>query len=126
MALNARERIGAVDVLQIDYEFATISFYDVGAVNDIGEPALTLTERSTQVRCSIDPLVRLPTFINQSGIRRQLEQGITEQSSYYMVLAADQTILPGDVVTNVDGDEFDVLHVVNWFSHGEAFLRKLT
>ena len=125
MALNSRQRVDAIDVLQIDFEYATISYYLEGARNNLGEPSRTLTERATNVKCSIDPLSRLPTYIRQSGIREILRQGIIDNAAYYMVLAAAQTIEPGDVVTNYDSDTFDVLHVVNWYTHKEAFLRKM-
>lgn len=126
MALNARERIPAIDILQIDVEYITISYYVEGSVNDLGEPARTLTERATNVKCSLDPLIRMPTYINQSGIRAILEQGIVEESAFYLVLNASADIQSGDVVTDIDGTIYDVLHVVNWYTHIEAFIRKLT
>lgn len=126
MALTARNRTLPVDVLQVDYEYCAISYYMEGATNDLGEPSRTLTERATNVKCSLDPLVRLPTFINQSGIRQALQQGIVDRSSYYMVLGASQTIETGDIIEDYDGTTYDVLHVVNWHTHKEAFLMKTT
>ena len=125
MILNARNRISAVDVLQIDYEYCTISYYVEGARNDLGEPSRTLTQRTTNVKCSIDPINRMPTYIRQSGHRDILRQGIIERTAYIMTLSADQTVGPGDVVTDYDGTIYDVLHVINWYTHKEAFLRKM-
>ncbi len=126
MSLTARNRVSAVDVLQVDFEYSTISYYVERTKNDLGEPSRTLTQRSTNAKCSIDPLVRMPTYIEQSGVRQILEQGIVEGSSFYMVVLASTTIQTGDVITNFDGTTYDVLHVVNWYTHQEAFLRKLT
>ena len=80
MALNVRNRIPAVDVLQIDYEYCTISYYVEGARNALGEPSRTLTERATDVRCSIDPLNQTPSYIRQSGLRDILRQGVIERA----------------------------------------------
>jgi hypothetical protein len=121
MALIARNRSTSVDVLQIDYEYCTISCYIEGTRNDLGEPAHTLVQRATNVKCSIDPLNR--TSIRQ--MRDILPQGIIERSLYIMTLHVEQTIEPGDLVTDYDGISYDVLHVLNWHTHKEAFLRKM-
>ena len=42
-----------------------------------------------------------------------------------MTLLASQNIESGDVVTDYDGLIYDVLHVVNWYTHKEAFIRKM-
>ena len=55
MTLNVRNRVPTVDILQIDYEYCTISYYTEGTRNDLGEPSRTLTERAANVKCSIDP-----------------------------------------------------------------------
>ena len=125
MALNARNRISPVDVLQFDYEYCTISCYIQGSRNDLGEPSRTLTQRATNVKCSVDPLVRTPPHVRQAGLRDVIEQGVIERSLYVMTLPADQAIESGDVVTDYDDVTYDVLHVVNWYTHKEAFLRKM-
>ena len=125
MALNMRNRIPAVDVLQIDYEYCTISYYTEGARNDLGEPSRTLTERATNVKCSMDPLSQTPSYIRQSGLRDIVRQGVIERTVYIMTLSTDQTIEPGDVVTDYDGSIYDVLHVANWYTHKEAFVREI-
>ncbi len=121
MELTARNRSTSVDLLQIDYEYCTISCYTEGTRNDLGEPARTLVQRATNVKCSIDPLNR--TSIRQ--MRDILPQGIIERSLYIMTLHVEQTIEPGDLVTDYDGISYDVLHVLNWHTHKEAFLRKM-
>lgn len=126
MSLNVRNRFPAVDVLRMDYEYVTISYYSEGALNDLGEPPRTLTERSTNNRVSLDPLIRMPTYVNQSGIRKLIQQGITDQMSFFMILASGTNIQNGDIITDVDGTTYDVLHTVEWHSHKEAFLRKIT
>jgi len=125
MALLPRNRVAPVSVLQVDYEYCTISYYVEGSRNDLGEPSHTLSERATNVKCSIDPLTQVPTYIRQSGLREVLRQGMIERAIYIMTLLADQTIEPGDVVTDYDGTDFDVLHVIEWYTHKEAFLRKM-
>jgi hypothetical protein len=42
-----------------------------------------------------------------------------------MTLYVEQTIEPGDLVTDYDDISYDVLHVLNWHTHKEAFLRKM-
>jgi hypothetical protein len=121
MALDARNRSTSVDILQIDYEYCTISCYTEGTRNDLGEPTRDLVQRATNVKCSIDPLTR--TSIRE--MRDILPQGIIERSLYIMTLYVEQAIEPGDLVTDVDGISYDVLHVLNWNTHKEAFLRKM-
>jgi hypothetical protein len=123
MALIARNRSTSVDVLQIDYEYCTISCYTEDTRNDLGEPVRDLVQRATNVKCSIDPLSRLS--IRQRGLRDILPQGIIERSLFIMTLYAEQAIEPGDLVTDYDGISYDVLHVLNWRTHKEAFLRKM-
>ena len=125
MALRARNRVSPVDVLQFDYEYCTISYYAQDSRNDLGEPNRILTQLATNVKCSIDPLTQTPGYIRQSGLRDILRQGIIERSLYIMNLSSDQTIDPGNVVTDYDGVTYDVIHVLNWYTHKEAFLRKM-
>jgi len=126
MALNARNRVPAIDVLQVDYEYCSISFYVEGSRNDLGEPSRTLTQESTNIRCSIDAMARIPTYVRQSGLRELLRQGIIERSVFIITLSANQTIEPGYVVTDYDDTMYDVLHVINWHTHKEGFLRKMS
>ena len=121
MALIARNRSTSVDVLQIDYEYCTISCFTEDTRNDLGEPVRGLVQRATNVKCSIDPLSR--TSIRQ--MRDILPQGIIERSLFIMTLYAEEAIEPGDLVTDYNGISYDVLHVLNWHTHKEAFLRKM-
>jgi hypothetical protein len=123
MALIARNRSTSVDILQIDFEYCTISCFTECTRNDLGEPAHDLVQRATNVKCSIDPLSRIS--IRQRGLRDILPQGIIERSLFVMTLYAEQAIEPGDLVTDYDGISYDVLHVLNWHTHKEAFLRKM-
>ena len=125
MSLNPRERADPVNVLQVDVEYVSISYYIEGQRNQLGEPGRTLTERATNIKCSIDPLIRTPSYMPRSGLRDLLRQGIIEQAAFIMTLSADETIEPGDMVTDYDGTHYDVLHVINWHTHQEAFLRKM-
>jgi len=124
MALCAKNRVPAMDVLPIDYEYCTISCYAAESRNDLGEPIRTLTERATNVKCSIDPLNRIPSYVKQGGLRDILRQGMVERVVYIMILLADQTVESGDVVADCDGVVYDVLHVSDWRTHKEAFIRK--
>ena len=125
MSLKPRKRVGAVDLLQVDYEYCTISYYAEGTRNNLGEPERTLTQRATNVKCSIDPLRSVPAYLRLGGLRDMLRQGIVESRAFIMTLSADETIEPGDVVTDYDGTTYDVAHVINWRTHIEAFLKKL-
>ena len=125
MELNAGNRVRAVDVLQNDHEYCTISYYVEGSRNDLGEPTRILTERSTNVKCSIDPVSKSPSYIGQNGLRNTLSQGMKERTAYIMTLLASQDIESGDVVTSYNGLVYDVLHVVNWYTHKEAFITKM-
>ena len=125
MALDARNRVSAVDVLQMDFEYCTISYYVEGSRNDLGETERTLVQRASNVKCSIDELTRSPSYVRESGMRETLRQGIIERSLFIMTLLADQAIEPGDIVTDYDGTDYDVVHVMNWYTHKEAFLREM-
>lgn len=126
MAIKARQRVPAVDVLQTDFEYCTVSYYAEGTKNNLGEPTRTLTQRATNVRCSIDALTRAPAYVTRSGLRDVIQQGIVESNAYIITLLMDATIEPGDVVTDCDGVNYDVIYVMNWHTHKEAFLRKVT
>ena len=125
MALDAKNRVSAIDVLQIDYEYCTISYYIEGTRNDLGEPSRILTQRTTNVKCSIDPLTQAPAYIKQSGSWGVLRQGLIERTIYNMTLLANQTIEIGDVITDCDDNVYDVLYVANWYTHKEAVLRQM-
>jgi hypothetical protein len=125
MGLKARNRVSPANVLAVDYEYATINYYVEGSRNELGEPEHTLMQRVTNVRCSIDPLTRAPAYITRSGLREVLQQGIVEASVFIMTLSADATIESGDIVTDYDGTDYEVIHVINWYTHKEAFLRKM-
>ncbi len=121
MSLRERKRICAIDVLQNDFEYCTISYYSSKVNNDLGEPEGILTQRGTNVKCSIDIL---PGGSNKKGYDIS-SQGYTEDITYYMVLSAEQVIEKGDIVTDYNGTRYEVLFVFNWYTHKEAFLRKI-
>ena len=125
MALAARNRVEALNILSVDYEECSISYYAPGIRNSIGEIGRNITVRATNVVCAIDPLVKVPTYIRQSGIREILRQGIIDSSTFIMIVAAGQTVQSGDVITDYDGTTYDVLHYVQWRTHAECFLRKI-
>jgi len=120
-----RNRVYPVDTLKIDYEYSTISYYAVGLRNDLGEPTRVLLKRADNIKCTIDPIIRLPGYINQSGLRDIITQGIIEKSAFLMTISANEVIMPGDVITNSDNVSFDVLQVTNFHTHKEAYLRKV-
>jgi len=124
MALASRSQPAAVNILQVWYEECTISYYAEGSRDVIGAPALTLTQRNTNVPCDIQPLVAAPTFSNQAGTSDIQEQGVVKQSSHVLFVAAGQTIEPRDVITDVDSDTYDVLVVNCWRTHTECMLAK--
>ena len=81
--------------------------------------------RPRAVTARTHALTRMPAYIRQSGLREMLQQGIIERAVFIMTLSADQAIEPGYIVTDYDGTVYDVLHVINWHTHKEGFLRKM-
>jgi len=128
MVTKAREQPEAVDIFKSGFcEYVDVKYYAEGERNDLGEPARTLTTRDSDVKCDIQVLVPGATYIRQAGIREQVRQGIIDQSTHIMFVNAGTTLLAGDVVTNYDGDNFDVLFVNDQlFTHKEAFLRRIS
>ena len=125
MALMGRNRMGMIDILQNDYEYCTISYYEDNIKNELGEPIRELIERATNVKCSINSLVKAPRYITLSEGYEMSTQGITEETTHHIILPADQELNSGDIITDCDGAEYDVLISVNWQTHREAFLRKI-
>lgn len=125
MEFKRRNRVYPVDVLKIDYEYCIISYYEEGERNDLGEPSRVLLQRADNVKCSIDPIISMPSYIDQTGLRDILKQGIIERSAYIMTLPTNQIIEPGDIITNYDSVKYDVLKIINFHTHKEAFLRKV-
>lgn len=124
MSLGARRRIEAIDILQNDFEYCTISYYAKGINNELGEPKGILIQRDSNVKCSIDILPSSSSLINKKGYGMST-QGYTENIIYHMVLNAEQVIEKGDIVTDVNGTKYEVLSVCNWYTHKEVFLRKI-
>jgi hypothetical protein len=120
MALDARKRVPAIDILQNDYEYCTINRKSESGTNDLGEPTFTVSEVDTDVKCAIDPLLSpgVPPMI-----REMLPQGEVITSFYYLTLLADQDIEPDDTVVDVDGNEYAVLNAINWYTHKSAIIK---
>ncbi len=125
MSLMGRNRMDKIDILQNDYEYCTISYYEDDIRNELGEPMRQLLERATNVKCSINSLMRAPKYIVSTESYEISTQGAVSETTHHMILSADQELNPGDIVTDFDGIEYDVLAVVNWQTHKEAFLRKV-
>lgn len=125
MILNVKNRIPSINILQIDYEYCIISYYSEEARNDLGEPTHILMERGSNIKCSIDPINQTHTYIRKNGVRNLLRQGIIERNLYIMTLLVDQAIERGDIVSDYDGINYNVLYVANWHSHKEALIGKI-
>lgn len=123
MALTARDRITAVNFLHDDIEYVTISYYAAGSRNAIGEPARTLTQRDTNVKCSINPMIGRPAYPNQAGEYPTTPPGILDESTHTIFVHEASTIVKGDVVTDYDGNLYDVLHVTDCYTHKEGYMR---
>jgi len=126
MSLMERNRIGTLDILQNDYEYCTISYYEEGIRNDIGEPTREIIVRATNVKCTINSMARTPRYMSLTENYEIATQGIVEKTTHHIILSADQELNAGDIITDYDGAEYDVLISVNWQTHREAFLRKIT
>ena len=125
MEFKKRNRMYPVDVLKIDYEYCTISYYAEGERNDLGEPSRVLLQRADNVKCSIDPITRIPSHIDQTGLRDILKQGIIERSAYIMTLSSNQVIESEDIITDYDNVKYDVLQIINFHTHKEAYLKSV-
>lgn len=124
MSLLMRKRVNPIDILQNDYEYCTISYYAEGPRNELGELTWILTERATNVKCSINSMVKSPSSSSLDSSYEMTAQGIVEETTHHIILSAEQEINSGDVVTDYDGANYDVLLSVCWHTHKEAFLRK--
>ena len=124
MSLMGRNRIGIVDILQNDYEYCTISYYQEGIRNDIGEPIRDIIARATNVKCTINSMARAPRYMSLTASYEIATQGIVEETTHHIILSAEQELNAGDIITDCDGAEYNVLISVNWQTHREAFLRK--
>lgn len=125
MSLMGRNRVGKIDILQNDYEYCTISYYEESMRNELGEPMRELLERATNVKCSINSLMKAPKYMATFEGYEIATQGTVSETTHHMILSADQELNAGDIITDCDGVEYDVLVVVNWQTHKEAFLRKV-
>lgn len=114
----------AVDIFQVEYEYCTISKRVEASRNSIGEANYTLESVSTNVKCVIEPLSRIPSYVGQYGLGSILKQGISEGRSYLLILSSCQAIEPGHAITDYNGIVYDVLYIVNWYTHKEALLSK--
>jgi len=124
MSLMVRKRVNALDILQNDYEYCTISYYEKGPRNEFGEQTRVLIERATNVKCTINSMTRTPRYMSLDNSYEVTMQGIIEETTHHIILAEDQVINSGDVVTDYDGVNYDVLLSVNWQTHKEAFMKK--
>jgi len=125
MAFRNRNRVKPFDVLRTDYEYCTIKYYVEGERNELGEPSHTLRQRGKNIKCSIDPIIRIPSYISQTSIRNILQQGIVEGSAYIMTLWFNQAVEPGDIVVDYDNVTYHVIQVINWYTHKEVYLKKI-
>ncbi len=56
MSIKPKKRVRAIDILQNDFEYCTISYFLRRDNNELGEPIETLIQRDSNVKCSIDIL----------------------------------------------------------------------
>lgn len=124
MNLRRPKRVGAIDILQNDFEYCTISYYLKNDSNELGEPRGTLIQRSSNVKCCIDILPSNWRIFNKRGYEMSL-QGYTEDITNYMVVNAEQEIEKGDIVTDYNDVRYEVLAVNNWYTHKDVFMRKI-
>ena len=125
MSLMGRKRVCALDILQNDYEYCTISYYVKGPRNELGEPTRVLMQHATNVKCTINSMIRTPKYASLTSSYEMATQGIIKETTHHIIVAANQVINAGDVVTDYDGVNYMVLLSVNWQTHKEAFLKKI-
>lgn len=125
MSLLMRKRVNQIDILQDDYEYCTISYYKEGLRNELGELTWILVERATNVKCTINSMAKTAKSAYLDSSYEMTLQGIVEETTHHMIVSANQEINAGDMVTDYDDVDYDVLLSVNWQTHKEVFLRKI-
>lgn len=122
MDIKPRRRVRAIDILQNDFEYCTISYFIRDDNNELGEPIGTLVQRDSNVKCCIDNFSGNWSLVK--GYEMSL-QGYIEETTNYMVVNVGQVIEKGDIVTDYNGTKYEVLAVKNWYTHKDVFLRKM-
>ena len=125
MSLLMRNRVDSIDILQNDYEYCTISYYAEGPRNEFGELTWILLERATNVKCTINSLAKTAKSTYLDSSYEMTLQGIVEETTHHMIMSANQDIDSGDIVTDYDDVDYDVLLSIDWQTHKEVFLRKI-
>jgi hypothetical protein len=125
MSLMMRKRVSTLDILQNDYEYCTISYYTEDSRNELGELTWVLAERATNVKCTINSTTKASKSTYLDGSYEMAVQGIVEETTHHMIVSADQVINAGDIVTDYDDIDYDVLLSVNWQTHKEVFLKRI-
>jgi len=100
-----------------------ISYNAEGARNILGEPAITLTARATDVPCSLQPRSPKVQFEYANLNRARDQQGTSFIPTMVLIVKRSQEIYNGDIITDVDDNTYVVARVESiGRSHKEAIL----
>lgn len=103
-----------------------ISYYDPGALNGLGEPSRTLTERASDVPCRLSPRSRNLAYEFPGLIRSQREQGLIDLTTHILFVSAGQTLETHDIITHDDINYTAAAVVAYKPHHKEALLSRVT
>ncbi|MBD3181050.1 hypothetical protein GF312_02090 [Candidatus Poribacteria bacterium] len=112
----------ALDILQLEYEYCSISQRIEESRNALGEPVYTLSPISSTVKCSISPIHRMPSYALR--VTGRIKPGISYQRLYMLIVSSCQHLEPGNIITDSNGVEYEVIYTVNWHTHKEAIISK--
>ena len=101
-----------------------ISYYTDGSLNDLGEPARTLTSRDTDVPGLLQNKSPKLMFDFPVWIASTSKSGEATVVLKILWISKNYTILERDIVTDADGDTYIVAETANLHTHKSALLQR--
>lgn len=75
----------------------------------------------SELKCSIDPLVSVPYMID--NVRNILPQGTNISYIYIGLFKSSLGINEGDLITDIDGNEYTLLNVIDYQTHKSCLMQ---
>jgi hypothetical protein len=105
------------DSQKVDVKYCPTTRNVLGEV--VQESAVT---RVSQADVTIDHVRKIPD--NLGVVSQQALQGISVRFLYMMTCSASLEVEDGDVIVDSAGNHYDVLFVLSYVTHQEAYLRR--
>lgn len=105
--------------LDDEFEYVNILNETTGSRNEFGETTKTITT-TANVRAAIYP----QSYINSNQLA-MFDQGLVKLASHWCMVTAGTTIVAGNNIVDVDGNNFDLMESVDYTTHKEALLKKV-